>query len=99
LIQASHFDWTRQLFSQPSIKQNIKEVENKAITTPECWVDYLLAVHFGMLAIAKQLGRTLNMDYNYIVKLWFKYLGNWKDLHIVSSFTNERHGGLQINKD
>lgn len=101
MIHANQLDWTRQLFSKNSINDKVKPVTEKIITSPESWVDYLLALHFGVLVCARQLRHTFNLNRTfekYVKSLWMKYLGCWKNKPLISSFTADRHGGLQLDK-
>ena len=75
---------------------------HKTVTMPEVWwVDYFLSIHFGILMWAKQMRHWLNLDKEFeqsVKRLWIKYLGCWKDMALIGTFTSERSGGLKIDK-
>ena len=77
-------------------------LDHKPIPIPDvCWVDYFLSIHFGIWMWAKQMKHWFNLDKEFehsVKKIWLKYLGCWKDMSLVGTFTNERSGGLKLNK-
>lgn len=43
----------------------------------------------------------LNLDKEFehsVKRLWLKYLGSWKDMSLIGTFTSERSGGLKIDR-
>ena len=77
-------------------------LDHKHIPTPDVWwVDYFLSIHFGIWMWAKQMRHWFNLDKEFehsVKKIWLKYLGCWKDISLVGTFTNERSGGLKLSK-
>ena len=94
-------DWTRQIFNNisPEVKQpkdNVREIKE-----PDNWVDYFLSLYYGITVWAKQMRESfsLNLTFEKSVKnIYLKYLSWWKQKSIIGSFTNERRGGLQLDK-
>ena len=99
ILNSNNFDWTTQIFNKGSNENKTHNLISKNISREETWVDYLLVIHFGVLAISKQLAKSINMDADFTINLWIRYLKYWKQQHIVSSFTTQRHGNLKHHKN
>ena len=100
-IHANSLDWTRQLFNNITNVPKPQEVKEKVISTPECWIDYFLAIHFGILVCAKQMRHALNLNRSfekYVKTLWVNYISCYRNKPTIGSFTAERRGGLQLDK-
>ncbi|CAI2386150.1 unnamed protein product [Moneuplotes crassus] len=93
-------DWTRQLFTNVC-GSNEKKDEEKVQTISDHWVDYFLAITFGMLLCARQMRLAMGLSGQFeriVISMWLKYLKCWKNKPIIGPFTSERKGGLQMDK-